>query len=101
RHSYLGEDLTGLQGGGQHIDKEVLGFEGPFSTRSHRLYVRLQGQDSGWIVRGRVGVGETAAQGATVADLHVANTGCALSQQRALLLEQRRAFHLIVSGQRA
>src|SRR5438093_5098818 len=54
RHSYLGENLTGLQRRGQQIDKEILGFEASFSARSHRLYFSLQGQDSVGIVRARV-----------------------------------------------
>src|SRR5215217_9709 len=95
------EYLARLKISRQQIDEEVLSFDGALTVWTNQNEIGIEREHGGRPVTGRIRMRDTAANRSLVTYLNIANTLCALRQQRANLLQQIRRFHLVVSRRRA
>jgi hypothetical protein len=74
RRADLNEDFVRLQGGRQEIEKELPRRNSPLTPRSFGDDRRIESEDRGWIVGGRIGVGERSTNCSPVANLPITNS---------------------------
>src|SRR6476660_1421525 len=86
------EYLTGQETGGEQIDEEVFCIFCSFAVCANQNELSVKCEDRSRPVTGRIGVRNTAANGALVSHLHVANASCAVRQQRTDRFQQIRRF---------
>ncbi|GBD08705.1 hypothetical protein HRbin22_00946 [Candidatus Thermoflexus japonica] len=100
RHVDLGEDLAGLESGGQHPHKEIIGGDRPLPVGADGFDRGPQGQHRRRVIRRRVRVGKASADGAHVAHRRIPNVGGHLRQEGTPPLQLLRELHLPMGGQR-
>src|SRR4051812_19840118 len=108
RNLDLGKNLVRLQCGRQEIEKELPRRNSPLTLASSGDDHRVEGKDRRWIVSGRIGVYEGAADRSPVANLPIAdacrrvreqrNRGPNLGVSRDLMVRHQRADHDLAIG---
>src|SRR6185437_15870033 len=78
------------------LDKEVVALDHALAFGPNGDHLRVQGDDSSRPVCRGIGMGDAAAHGAFVANLHVAEIGCSLRQQGTDTPEEIRSLNLEV-----
>ena len=82
RHPDRGQHLALGERGGHHADEEIGGGDRPPALGAGDLERGAEGDEQGGEIRGRIGVGDAAADGAAIADRRVAYLRHRLGERR-------------------
>ena len=99
RHPHLDQHLVRLQGSLEEPSEEIDRGDLPPAVGPLGDKRASEGQDGGGKIRGRIAMGQRAAERATVAHLGITNLVGGIGQQGNLLFQQRRRLEVMVARQ--